>query len=192
MQQQAAIVQHLNPLVLSGFFEDQDLLKLRERLVFHAWKGFEHLETSRSLYTSRHTVPLLSFWTVCLADALLVHLPHVRRQNSLSQSLSAMIENCLCSLQQARNGFPFCDPLQKVLAERASEHGHEVLSETDDMFPSLLHVDLEDILEALSRPTYTQPLDFMVSRIHPAISEEWPSAWGGQRIGSIASLLNKD
>ena len=57
------------------------------------------------------------------------------------------------------------------------------------------HYVMDDILDACTRLTYTQPLDRILPQVDPEIAKEWPGEWqrqvvaanGQARRGSAAS-----
>lgn len=164
--------------------------KLRELVVSHAWKAIEMLKILHNLYTARYLMPMLSFSVAQIADALVVHVPRMPRMQGSLHSAHDAVEFCVQLLGEARNGFPLCGPLQKLLIERAVENRFQLSHRVEEVERSLKHIDMGSRIDACSRLHYSQPLELMKSRIDPAIADDWPSAWGRHKIGSVASLLN--
>ena len=182
------------PILLSGTFQDQNLHSLRGLVVSHSWKGLELLQLAQKIYTARFCLPLISFCTVYLGDALFVNSSHLH-DGPLEKGPSRVLRICLDLLQQTRAGFAVCGPLQKRLYDRAVEHGVPIPSDMGEVLGSFAHYDVDSILDAFTRLSYTLPIERILPQIHPAIAEEWPAAWRGsqtERAVKIASLLNSD
>ena len=182
------------PIIQSGFFQGGDLETFRSLVVSHAWKGLELLQSAQQIYTSRFTLPLISFCTVYLGDALLVHSSHLRN-GPPNKSSSQVVRTCLELLQQTRPGFPLCGPLEKLLCDRAMGHQVPIPDEVGEILGSFAHYDVDSILDTCSGLSFTQPLDRLLPRIHPQIAKDWPTAWREsqpERVVKIASLLNAD
>lgn len=106
-----------------------------------------------------------------------------------------MLKICLELLQQTRTGFAICGPLQKRFYDRAIEFGVPTPEGMGEVLGSFAHYDMDGILEAFTRLSYTHPMERILPQIHPAIAEEWSAAWRGsltERVVKIASLLNTD
>ena len=194
VQYHTAIVQHLMPITQSGFFHGADLETFRSLIVSHAWKGLELLQLSQHIFTSRFSLPLISFCTLYLGDALFVHSSHLRNGPPNKRS-SQVVRTCLGLLQQTRPGFPLCGPLQKLLCDRAVELQVPIPDDMGEILGSFAHYGVDSILDACSGLSFVQPSERLLPRIHPQIAKEWPAAWRESqtdRAVRIASLLNND
>lgn len=180
------------PIAQSGFFQDADLKIFCDLIASHAWKGLELLRVAQSIYTSRFSLPLISFCTVFLGDAILVQSSKLT-EDSASTPSSEAIKTCLELLQQTRSGFALCGPLQRLLLDRATEHNVSLPEDTKGILGSVGHYDVDDFLDACTSLSFRQPLDRLFSRIDPRIAKDWPAAWRKSQVErsvKIASLLN--
>ena len=173
VQYHTALVQHFSPLLHCGFFTDSDLAELRQIVVFHARSGVEPLEHSRRLYSSRFSLPLMSFCLIHLCDALVRYSPHVPPASQTARF-------CLDVLHQTRLGFTLCGPLQLLFHQTAQECGVQLPPEMSDTVDSFSHYIVDDILDACTRLSYTQPLDQILHHIDPDIAQDWSGEWEKQ------------
>ena len=187
-------MQHLVPILQSGFFQDENLHVLRELISSHAGKGLEFLQLARQLYTSRFCMPLISFCTVYLGDAMFVASPRLH-PGLPERGPSQVFRLCLELLQQTRAGFAVCGPIQKGFYNRAMEHGIIIPDDMGEVLGSFAHYDMDSVLAAFTRLSYAHPLKRLLPMIHPGIAEEWPAARRKSRTDRtvrIASLLNSE
>lgn len=173
VQYHTALVQHFSPLLHCGFFTDSDLNELRQIVVFHARSGVEPLEHSRRLYSSQFSLPLMSFCLIHLCDALVRYSPHVPPASQTARF-------CLDILHQTRPGFALCGPLQLLFYQTAQECGVQLPPEMKDTVDSFNHYVVDDILDACTRLSYTQPLDQILHHIDPDIAQDWSGEWETQ------------
>lgn len=164
------------PIIQSGFFSSQYLHELRQFVVSHARKGLWLLQLAQRIYTSRFAMPVVSFCTIYLGDALIVLTPHMSHTPREWQA-SEVIKTCLDLLQTTRKTFPVCGPLQKLFHQRALDHGVAMPRGMEDIVGSFSHYGVDDILDVCTRLTYVPPLERILPAIHPAIAEEWPAAF---------------
>lgn len=182
------------PILQSGTFHNENLHLLQGLVVSHSWKGLELLQLAQQIYTSRFCLPLISFCTVYLGDALLVNSSHLHISPPEKAS-PRVLKICLELLQQTRAGFPVCGPLQKRFYQRAIEYGVPIPDDMGEVLGSFAHLDVDNILDAFTRLSYAQPIERILSQIHPAIADEWSAAWRRsltERVVRISSLLNSD
>ena len=173
MQYHTALVQHFNPLLHCGFFSDGDLAELRQIVIFHARSGLEPLEHSRRLYSARFSMPLMSFCLVYLCDVLVRHSP-------LAPPAAEVTKFCLEVLHQTRPGFALCGPLQSLFHQTALEYGVQLPPQMRGTIDSFNHYIVDDILDASTRLSYSQPLDQILHRIDSEIAEHWSGEWERQ------------
>lgn len=166
-------MQHFSPLLHSGLFNENDQEELRRIVVFHARSGFEIFEHSRRLYSSRFAMPMLSFCLVHLCDALIRLSPN-------EPPARDVVWFCLEILQQTRAGFAVCGPLQSLFLQTVEECGVHPPPELRDIIDSFNHVSLDDILDACTRLTYTQPLNQILPHLDPAIASDFNREWDKQ------------
>ena len=168
-------------------------------IIYHARCGLDILDHSRRLYSSRYHMPLMTFCTLHLGDALVRHSP-------LAPPASNVVGFCLESIQQTRVGFALCGPLQQLFRRTAVECGVTVPDDIEALIGPLQYT-VDQILDACTRLAYTQPFDQILRHILKTIAEEWSYEWrrlivepGGAprrqsssgRYLQINSLLNKD
>lgn len=173
--------------------------ELRRMIVHHAQSGMEILDHSRLLYSSRYHMPLLTFCTLHLGDALIRHSPR-------EPPASTVVQYCLSTIKETRAGFAICGPLQELFRRTAVECGVELPKNMDDLMGPFQYA-VDQILDACSRLAYTQPLDQALHHILSTIADDWSYEWRRIIIASrgapgrqsssgrylqIGSLLNND
>lgn len=165
-------MQLFNPLIHCNFFSKNDQDELRKIVAWNARRGAELLHHARRLYSSRFFMPLLSFCLLHHCDALVRYSPE-------QPIASETVQFCLEVLQQTRVGFPLCGPLQSLFRQTAEECGVQV-SHLANMVDSFTHYNMDDILDACTRLSYTQPLDQILRHFDPEIGREWGREWERQ------------
>lgn len=168
-------------------------------IVHHAQSGMEILHHSRRLYSSRYHMPLMTFCTIHLGDALVRHSPR-------EPPATTVVEYCLSTIKETRAGFAICGPLQELFRRTAVECGVELPDNIEDLMGPFQYA-IDDILDACSRLTYSQPFDQILRHIFSTIADDWSQEWrriiiaprsGPRRQSSsgmylqINSLLNDD
>ena len=113
---------------------------------------------------------------------------------------------CLSTIEETRVGFALCGPLQELFHRTAIECGVVVPDNVDSLIGTSKYA-VDQILDACTRLSYTQPLDQVLRHIVPAVADEWSSQWrriiitpqvGSQQQSSsrrylqIDSLLNEE
>ncbi len=138
-------------------------------IIHHARSGMSILEHARRLYSSRYHMPLLTFCTLHLGDALIRHSPK-------EPPAPLVVQVCLSIIEETRVGFALCGPLQELLRRTAIECGVNLPDNIDTLMgPSGYAVD--QMLDACTRLSYTQPLDQVLRHIIPAVADDWSSEW---------------
>ena len=168
-------------------------------IIHHARCGIDILDHSRRLYSSRYHMPLMTFCTLHLGDALVRHSPQ-------EPPASIVVEFCLSTIEETRAGFALCGPLQELFRRTAIECGVDLPDNIDALMGPIQYA-VDQILDACTRLAYTQPLDQVLRRILKTIADEWSFEWrrliiapGGVprrqsssgRYLQINSLLNND
>ena len=115
-------------------------------------------------------MPLLQFCLVHLCDALIRHSPN-------DPDASEVVKFCLGVLDQCRPGFAVCGPLQELIRRTAVECGVAIPSEVQDLVAALGPIDMDSILDACTRLSYTQPMDQILPHIDPSIGQYWNDEW---------------
>jgi len=173
VQYHTALVQHFSPLLYSGFFSGNDQEELCRIIIFHARSGFEVFEHSRRLYSSCFPMPLLIFCLIHLCDALV-------RLSPKEPPAQEVVRFYLEISQQNRANFPLCGPLQSLFLQTVEECGIHLPPELCDIIDSFNHFFLDEILDACTRLTYTQPLDQILPYLDPAIARDFNREWDMQ------------
>ena len=199
IQFHTALVQHFTPLVHCNHFTGTDLNELRRIIIHHAWSGMQILDHSRRLYSSRYHMPLVTFCILHLGDALVRHSPK-------EPPGSVVVEMCLSIMKETRTGFAICGPLQELFRRTAIECGL-VLPKNIDSLMGHSRYEVDQILDACTRLSYTQPLNQVLCHLASTIADDWSDEWrriiitpGGAsrrpswsgRYLQIDSLLNDD
>lgn len=87
-------------------------------------------------------------------------------------------------LQQTSAGFALCGPLQSLFSQTAEECGVQLSDEMRAVMGSFDHYVMDDILDACTRLSYTQPLHQILLRIDPEIAKDWPGEWQRQVVAA--------
>lgn len=122
-------------------------------------------------------MPLLSFCIVHVCDSLVRFSPQ-------DPPASDTVEFCLEVLQQTSAGFALCGPLQSLFCQTAEECGVQCSDEMKATMGSFDHYVMDDILDACTRLSYTQPIDQILLRIDPEIAKDWPGEWQRQVVAA--------
>ena len=142
-------------------------------VVFHARSSIELLAHARRLYSARFCMPLLSFCLVHVCDSLVRFSPQ-------EPPASDTVEFCLEVLQQTSAGFALCGPLQSLFCQTAEECSVQLSDELRAVMGTFDHYVMDDILDACTRLSYTQPIHQILLRIDPHIANDWPGEWQRQ------------
>lgn len=193
-----ALVQHFNPLLHCRYFTEEDTARLCRLVVFHARTGVDILQHAHRLYSSRYQLPLVTFCSLHVSDALVRYSPD-------DPPALQTVQFCLETMQQTRAGFAICGPLQELFLQTAIKCHVELPVEIEKLMEPRQHFGVDDILDACTRLEYTPPLDEILHHIDPDVAQEWPYQWqrlilnpGGkarrasssERFLQITSLLN--
>ena len=100
------------------------------------------------------------------------HSPH-------NPTPSETLSFALSVLGQSRVGFKLCGPLQSLLLDIARTRNIPFPSDTIDTedIKSIEHFGVDDILDATTRMTFSQPMDQIGRYIDPSIGQQWNDAW---------------
>ncbi|KAL9038816.1 MAG: hypothetical protein Q9214_005131 [Letrouitia sp. 1 TL-2023] len=166
IQFHTAVIQHINPVIQSGYFTGENLERLREIVVYHAQGAIETLEHCRQIYSTRYLMPLIAFCIVHVGDVLVRHSPK-------QPPAADVVEFCLGLLDQAGVSFPICGPLQELFRRTAVECNVPVPKNVD--YTGRYGID--DFLNACTRLDYKQPLDQSVRHVDSRVAQDWPEVW---------------
>ena len=171
-------MQHVSPLLHCGLFPPDDHAELVRIAVFHARSSVEFLAHARRLYSARFSMPLLNFCLVHVCDCLVRFSPQ-------EPPAPDTVEFCLEVLQQNSAGFALCGPLQALFCQTVEECGVQCSDETRALMGSFDRYGMDDILDACTRLSYTQPIDQILPRIDPDIARHWPGEWQRQVVAGF-------
>ena len=146
--------------------------------VFHARSSVELLAHARRLYSARFSMPLLSFCLVHACDCLVRFSPH-------EPPALDTVEFCLEVLQQTGTGFALCGPLQSLFCQTIEECGVRPSDEMKAVMGPFDHYVMDDILDACTRLSYTQPIDQILLFIDPEIARDWSGEWQRQVVAAF-------
>ncbi|CAD6578405.1 MAG: hypothetical protein ASARMPRED_008709 [Alectoria sarmentosa] len=103
----------------------------------------------------------------------------------LEPPASDTVEFCLEVLQQTSARFALCGPLQSLFCQTAEECGIQLSDEMRAVMGSFDHYVMDDILDACTRLSYTQPLNQILVHIDPEIANDWPGEWQKQVVAGV-------
>lgn len=178
IQYHSANVQLLNPVAQSGIFGGAQLQEICSEIVQHARRGLEVAQRSCEMHTARFHMPLLSLCCILLADAIMVYDP---------QNGAQALRIAMGALQEARIGFPVCDPLQELFRKRAVRHDAKVPPELVNTMQSEVRFSMDDILDACMRLSYVQPLPQITCHFDPAMASQRADFEATQSPTSVSS-----
>ena len=197
IQYHTAVVQHMCPLLHCDYFEGRDRDGILHLVIENAQMGLRLLELSRDLYSSRFSMPLTTFCTIHLCDALMRYSP---QQPPAGQVVSF----CLNLIQQPSPGFGIRGPAQELICRTAIELGLDLPEDVRSHVGTPAKYSIDDILDACTRLSYRPPLAQTTRQMDPAIAKTWSAEWekrvhepdsptvtSGGRDMRINSLLNE-
>lgn len=166
---------------------------IEETIWNHAQTGLFLLdEHYRTQYTCRYQPVLQMFSILHLADLVARFFPGGIEGGSKDgpEAIQFGIE----ALIQSRAGFPAAGPLQEMLRRTAKNCSirfpmNELMSAS---VPAKSGYRVDDMIDACTRPSYTQPVNEIHSRYLPSISADWAAegpAFGFLEPGSGARRL---
>ncbi len=183
MQYNTAIVLHFLPLLhlncLSGATRDT----VKAIVLSNARSGVEALEQHRRLYSSRYQMPLMAFCCLHLCDVLIRYSPS-------EPNAPDVVSFCLEVLQANRAGFAICGPLQELFRKTAVECHVALPRNIRELMKPAPFYGVDDILDACTRISYTQPYEQIGRFIDPDIAEHWDDDWR-QIIAPLASAPSR-
>jgi len=167
------VVQLLRPLLdFEGFPSP-----LIEEIVWgHAQQGLFLLdEHYRTQYTCRYQPVLQMFSILHLTDIAARFFPGGVEGGS--KDGPEAIQFGMEALTQSRAGFPVAGPLLQMLRRTAQECSIRLPVNVPDITaapsPPRAIYRIDDLIDACTRPSYTQPLNEIHSRYLPSLSADW-------------------
>ncbi|MCJ1353190.1 MAG: hypothetical protein MMC33_003175 [Icmadophila ericetorum] len=196
IQYRTAFVQLIIPLLESDLFSPSDADQLRGMLVSYAREGLEMAKRSCQLYSSRYHMPLETFCIIHLTQAMLDYAV-------LDATVTQLSVDCLNVLQRTQDGFSLCGPLQQLFRQALADHEISVPSGIEHRLGSANRYGVDDILDACTRLSYTQPTDQILPFLQSTIATSWAQEWqiqidqagrgpsvSGRSAMPISSLIN--
>ena len=171
VQYHTAVVNLFTPVAYSDVLFEKDAEAIRKAILFHARSGLEILRQAARLYSSRYNLPLIAFCALHLGDAMI-------RNNSPSDPSSAQAaEFVLDVLRENGKGFAICGPLQQLFRRSVAHYGVRLDEAVDERLGFGIRYSVDDILDACTRVTYTQPTDQIVRYLDRSTAENWHDEW---------------
>jgi hypothetical protein len=157
-------------------FEGFPSILVEEILWNHAEQGLFLLdEHYRTQYTCRYQPVLQMFSILHLADVIARFFPGGIEGGS--KDGPEAIQFGLETLMQSRSGFPVAGPLQEMLRRTATECSIRLPRNMVDLMlspkPPKQIYRMDDLIDACTRPTYTQPVVEIHSKYAPSFSADW-------------------
>ncbi|MCJ1478534.1 hypothetical protein MMC13_007214 [Lambiella insularis] len=198
VQYRVALIQLLAPLIHCGHFGKSEENYLQKEIVEHARAGLQHIAQCDHLYSCRYGMPIAAFCILHMGDTLIQFSADDPPASDVVSFVSEV-------MQQNRNGFPLCGPLQQMFQQRAKKQGVEIRKDGTKGLAAPDHYGVDSILDACTRLEYAQPVDQIRRYIDRSIGEHWQEEWNRQMSSSrtrrqsasersmhITSLLNDD
>ena len=172
LQYHTALTEFFLPLLTP--FDDRALVEeFRSHVLANAREGRAILRKSLDTGLCRYYTPPLVFCTMHLCDAI------ARCSVDQNERIDAAIL-CLEVLGKNRYGFKISGPLQHMFRVQLNEYGVELPAEIEDRFGPRDQFSIEEILDASTRLSYTQPSGQLVRWIDPNFPTEWKREWQEQ------------
>jgi hypothetical protein len=138
------------------------------------------------MYTNRYQSPFQAFCLIHLSDTLL---------REAKPKGPEVIQFGLEALREALPGFLFVGPLQAMFCQAAQECGYSLPHNVDELMGGRMQYGPEEFLDTCERMSYTQPVDLLLDRLDPSVTENFDEAWtafidgreAGERPSSAAS-----
>jgi hypothetical protein len=149
---------------------------VEEILWNHAQEGLFLLdEHYRTQYTCRYQPVLQMFSILHLVDVIARFFPGGIEGGS--KDGPEAIQFGLETLMQSRSGFPVAGPLQEMLRRTATECSIRLPRNMVDLMvsprPPKQIYRMDDLIDACTRATYTQPVAEIHSKYGPSFSADW-------------------
>jgi len=157
--------------------------EVKRILISNAKSGLEVLKHSRRLYSCRYQLPLMAFCALHLGDVLIRYSPS-------EPHAPEVVLLCLEVLQENRPGFAICGPLQELFRRTAVECCVHLPTNLPELMEPNQHYGIDDILDACTRISYTQPTEQIVTYVDPAIAQDWSDEWQ-EIIGPLQSTPSR-
>ncbi|KAI9678246.1 MAG: hypothetical protein M1817_006191 [Caeruleum heppii] len=135
----------------------------------HAEEGLRFFVRYRQLFGDRYQTQAQLMCLMHLADFIVRFGP----PNQAPEAARL----CLTSLKEARVGFAVCGPLRAMFCRTLVDCGVLLPPSMADLMISVSDYCLDELMEACTRLSYTQPIEHIRRRIVPTIEEDWYREW---------------
>ena len=177
-------------MLQSGYLKGRNLEAIWELQTKQLRLGLDMVKLQHSLHGFGSALPLEAFSVAHLGEAcIMLHVRHAKQLNTPTPPRLAF-GLCCDALGEIQNHLPLGGPLLKVLSRKMAEACPDDGDEAADLVDAFSHLELESVMSACGRPTYSLPTAQLIARLDPALGEQWSFAWTRHRAGSVASLLN--
>ncbi|KAI9654185.1 MAG: hypothetical protein M1829_000967 [Trizodia sp. TS-e1964] len=130
--------------------------------------GLLLLKQYRLLFNCRHQPQIQMFCLVHLSDLIMRYKPRKAEE---------VVHFCLDMLKESRKGFPFCGPLQEMFRHAASDCRVLLPLDLENLMGPLGQYSIDELMEAVVKPSFAQPLNYVASIIAPLTQEQWAQEW---------------
>ncbi|KAF8861070.1 hypothetical protein BDZ45DRAFT_286779 [Acephala macrosclerotiorum] len=167
-----SVIQLLRPLLDLEHFRST---VVEETIWNHAQHGLFLLdEHYRMQYSCRYQPVMQMFAVLHLSDTIARFFPG--GIEGRSKDGPEAIQFGMEILMQSGAGFPVAGPLQEMLRRSAEECSIRLPRNLPDLMISSKPQQvyrIDDLIDACTRPTYTQPINELISKYVPSFSEDW-------------------
>lgn len=148
---------------------------VEETIWNHAQHGLFLLdEHYRTQYSCRYQPVMQMFAVLHLSDTIARFFPG--GIEGRSKDGPEAIQFGMEVLMQSGAGFPVAGPLQEMLRRSAEECSIRLPRNLTDLLispkPQQVY-RIDDLIDACTRPTYTQPIDELIPKYVPSFSSDW-------------------
>ena len=179
IQYHTALVNLLEPLLYLEETRTSTRDAIADLLVKHSKEGLSLLIRYCELYSAEYMTPVMLFCTVQVCDAIVSHDCH-------DQSTIDTIRFCLVSLTDAKACYPIAGPLARMFANSLHDRQFDLPSDLQSFIPEKSAYELEELLNACTRPTYRIPVSQLLPSLKPSLAEDFLEEWQRANVHDVA------
>lgn len=172
IQYHTAIVQLLQPLLHLDSIHRDAFVQIQSLVVGHAHAGLHLLVQYQKSYSNFYLSPLQLLCLVQICDAVV-------RYDGLGDTTPQTIHFCMASLEDAKGGYPFAGPLQKMFRLSLTEYNLPVPNEVERLMGAAASLGPDELLNACTRSTYRQPITLILPNVESGVAQDFTTAWQG-------------
>lgn len=131
---------------------------LKHLLIHHAREAFALLVRYQERYSFHYISPLYLLCTVHICDCLATNA----HPNDYINDFPDPVRFCFAALEEAKFSYPIAAPLQKMFATSLTDANVPIPPDLTPLIRSLNSLCLDDLLNAVTRPSYRQPIGQLV------------------------------